>query len=45
MEDAQVVGVLNVALVKVKMHGILLGRKVQGVKRLRLRFSDGWDVG
>ena len=44
MEDAQVVGELNVALVEVEGGAILLSREVQGIQSLSLSLGDGRNV-
>lgn len=44
MEDAQVIHVLDVALLKVERHAALLGQEVQRVERLGLRLADGRDA-
>lgn len=43
MEDAQVVDVLNVALLELSVDAELLSSKVQGIKGFGLGFRDGWD--
>jgi len=45
MENAQVVDVLDVALVKVERHGVLFRRVVQRVQGFGLRLGDGRNVG
>ena len=45
MKNAQIVDVLNVALLKVQGSAILLRQKMQGIKRLRLRLGDWWNIG
>jgi hypothetical protein len=42
MEDAQVVDVLNVALLKLRVDAELLSSEVQGIKGFSLGFRDGW---
>lgn len=44
MEDAEIVHILDIPLMKIQRHGVFLGRVMQGVKRLRLSLADGWDV-
>jgi hypothetical protein len=43
VEDAQVVDVLDVALLEIQPEGVLLREEVYRVERLSLRLGDGRD--
>lgn len=44
VEDAQIVRILNVSLVKVEGYSVLLSGKVQGIEGFSLSFRDGRNV-
>lgn len=44
MENAQIVGILHIALSKPKRNRMLISQKMEGIKGLGLSFSDGWHV-
>jgi len=44
VENAQIVGVLNVPLAEVEPDGESLGEEVECIQGFCLRFSNGWNV-
>ena len=44
MENAQIIDVLNVALLEVQSHTETISQKVECVESLGLSFGDGWNV-
>jgi len=44
VEDAQVVDVLDVALLEVQRGTVFIGSKVQGVQCFCLSFCDRWNI-
>lgn len=44
MEDAEVIDVLHISLLKVQRGTVFLRQEMQGIQGLGLRFGDGGDV-